>query len=108
LLALSAALLFSLLLSLLRSLSLGAHRRKRAPSNELPMTTVTSVSNYGVAPPAKDEPPRRTSEYGPIVAGSEFDSARVESPTRRFADIASKSAASQYGALTPAESGAPE
>jgi hypothetical protein len=84
------------------------HRRKRAPS-EMAIATVTSASNYGVAPPAKDEPPRRTSEYGPIVTGSEFDSARVESPyAASVADIAFKSAASQYGALTSAESGTPE
>jgi hypothetical protein len=83
-------------------------RRKRAPSNELPMTTA-SVSNYGVAPPAKDEPPRRTSEYGPIVAGSEFDSARVESPyAASVADIMSQTQASHYGVFTPAERGPPE
>lgn len=83
-------------------------RRKRAPSNELPMTTA-SVSNYGVAPPAKDEPLRRTSEYGPIVAGSEFDSARVESPyAASVADLMSQTQASHYGAFTAAENGTPK
>jgi hypothetical protein len=49
------------------AVAIGMRRRgKTAPSNELPL----AVTSTRVAPSAKDEPARRTSEYGPISGAS--------------------------------------
>ena len=79
-------------------------RRKSASSNELPMVTTTSASNYGVAPPPRDaSSPVRTSEYGPISARGEYASMRADSD---YADAVNvKGGSSSYGAFTPAEGG---
>jgi hypothetical protein len=63
------------------AVAVGLRRRgKSAPSNDLPMaaTTSSASSNYGVAPPPRDAPAVRTSEYGPISARGEYASMRAD------------------------------
>jgi hypothetical protein len=88
------------------AVAIGLRRRgKSAPSNELPMaaTTRSASSNYGVAPPPRDEPAVRTSEYGPISARGEYASMRADGDYAAAVHI--NCVPSGYGELTPAECG---
>jgi hypothetical protein len=89
-------------------IGLSRHRKNAASSsNDLPMTATagssssSGASNYGVAPPPRDAPPVRTSEYGPLAASGEYASARVDSAYA--AAVSVKGAETGYGAFTPAE-----
>jgi hypothetical protein len=84
---------------------------KGAARNDVPMvattTTSSSASNYGVAPPAKYEPPVRTSEYGPISERGEFASMRADSHYAASVVDVKNVGRSNYSALTPAEGSRP-
>lgn len=91
------------------AVAVGLRRRgKRASTNEVPMVTPTttgSASIYGVAPPAKNEAPVRTSEYGPISARGEYESMRADSHYATSVVDVKNLGGSNYDALTAAEGG---